>query len=387
MSAPRCYLDYNATTPLRPGARAAMVAVLEATGNPSSIHAEGRAARRVVEQARAQVAALVGAAADAIVFTAGATEGAALALSPTLAGPTAPRGVRRLLVCATEHAAVRHGHRFAEADVTVLPVDRHGVLRLDALASALADDGGSPALLALQAANNETGVLQPTRVAAQLVHAAGGLLVCDAVQMAGRMPFGLEESGADVALLSSHKIGGPQGVGAVALAPGVVLGAALVRGGGQERGARSGTENVAGIAGFGAATLESRDSESDRLAALQHRLEHGLAALDAEASVFGGAVARLPNTTAFAVPGMAAETLLIALDLAGLAVSSGSACASGKVARSHVLDAMGVPAILAQGALRLSTGWASTAADIDRFLTAFDVARRRMRKGPLPIAA
>lgn len=384
MPAPRCYLDYNATGPLRVSARAAMVAALDATGNPSSVHHEGRAARALVERARAQVAALVGSATDRVVFTSGATEAANLVLAPDLAGPTARTGTSRLLVGATEHFAVRQGHRFA--DITVLPTGADGILDLDALANILAQDG-RPALLALQAANNETGVLQPLRRAADLVHAAGGLLVCDAVQAVGRVPFSLCDSGADATLLSGHKIGGPQGTGAVVLADGVALGAPLVRGGGQERAARAGTENVPGLAGFGAAAAEAALLEVERLVGLRNHLETGLAAIDPDAVVFAVAAPRLPNTTCLAVPGTAAETLLIALDLAGLAVSSGSACSSGKVVRSHVLDAMGIPAELARGALRVSTGWASTAADIDRFLEAFDAALRRMRKRPLPAAA
>ncbi len=340
-----------------------------------------------MERARTQVAAILGVAAERVVFTSGATEAANLVLSPELSGRTARQGTRRILVGAVEHAAVRQGHRFAENATTVLPVQANGVLRLDALAVALAADGGSPALLALQAANSETGVIQPVREAADLVHKAGGLVVCDAVQMAGRLPFMLAEIGADAVLLSSHKLGGPQGAGAVVLAGGVTLGSALVRGGGQERGFRSGTENVAGLAGFGAAAEAVRELEAGRLMALRDRVEHGLAAIADDVVIFGSDAPRLPNTTAFAVPGTMAETLLIALDLAGIAVSSGSACSSGKVATSHVLAAMGVPRSLASGALRVSTGWASSGADIDRFLEAFGTALRRMRKRLLPAAA
>ena len=386
MSAPRCYLDYNATTPLRPGARAAVVAALDLTGNPSSVHGEGRQARQFVERARAQVGLCMGATPEAVLFTSGATEAANLVLCPELSGP-AVRGTRRLFVGATEHAAVRQGHRFPAEAVTVLPVDANGVLVLDALAFALAADGGTPALLALQAANNETGVLQPIREAADLVHAAGGLVVCDAVQAAGRVPFDLATSGAGAVLVSSHKMGGPQGAGAIVFAPGITPGPALLRGGGQERGLRSGTENVAGLSGFGMAAQETGRLEVDRLSALRARLERGIVASADDAAIFGSGASRLPNTTCLAVAGTAAETLLIALDLAGVAVSSGSACSSGKVARSHVLEAMGVAPGLAVGALRISTGWASTEADIDRFLEAFDGALRRMRRRPLPAAA
>jgi cysteine desulfurase len=388
MAALRCYLDYNATSPLRESAKQACVSALACVGNPSSIHYEGREARGLIEQARRQVGALVGAAHDRVVFTSGATEGANLVLMSGVCGRSGPQGVHRLLVSATEHAAVLRGHRFPEDRVAVLPVDRHGRLDLSALTDALSASGGSPALLAVQAANNETGVLQPVRRAADLVHAAGGLVVCDAVQIAGRLPFDMAESGADVALLSGHKIGGPQGTGAVVLADGVTLGPALLRGGGQERGLRSGTENVAGLAGFGAAAAEAATSEDARsLLGLRQHLEDGLMAVSGDLVVFGAEASRLPNTTCFAVPNLSAETLLIALDLEGFAISSGSACSSGKVSRSHVLEAMAIEPHLSKGALRVSFGWASTLDDATRFIERFGAVVRRMQRRPLAAAA
>ncbi|MCW6509737.1 cysteine desulfurase family protein [Lichenifustis flavocetrariae] len=388
MSASRCYLDYNATSPLRLSAREACVAALDLAGNASSIHREGREARRFIEDARRRVGGLFAAAPEQVVFTSGATEAANLMLTPELASPTAPRGIRRLLVQATEHSAVLRGHRFAPDAVTLLRVRPDGVIDLTGLAEALASDGGSPALLALQAANNETGVLQPLREAADLVHASGGLVACDAVQVAGRVAVSLADTGVDVACLSGHKLGGPQGTGAVVLRKGIVLGPAVLRGGGQERGSRSGTENVAGIAGFGAAAAEAGETDgTGRLSELQKLLEKGLADVAADVVVFGAAAPRLPNTTCFAVPHTSAEVLLIALDLAGIAVSTGSACSSGKVSRSHVLEAMGVGPHLSQGALRVSTGWASTTDDIARFLDAFGAALRRMHKRPFAAAA
>ena len=384
----RLYLDWNATAPLRSEARAAMVAALDLVGNASSIHAEGRAARFAVETARTELAGLVGTPARALVFTGGGTEAANLALTPSLRRGTEP-GCDLLLIAAGEHPCVLAGHRFPTAQVRVLPLDREGRLDLEALSAALAEAlrAGSKPMLALQAANNETGVVQPVSEAAQLVHRAGGCLVCDAVQMAGRLPLDSLVD-ADALFLSAHKIGGPKGLGALAFRDeSLHIHEALVRGGGQERGQRAGTENVAGIAGFGAAASAARRDlgvEAVRLAALRDELETRLRELFPDLVVFSADAARLPNTSAFAVPDMAAETLLMALDLAGVAVSSGSACSSGKVKPSHVLEAMGVPTALAKGALRVSLGWQTRAEDIDRFCETFqktirNVSARRRR--------
>lgn len=379
----RIYLDFNATAPLRPAAREAMMSILARPGNASSIHAEGRAARAAIEMARAEVGALCGVAAERVTFTSGATEAAALALAPALRVAEGDASPARLLVGSTEHAAVRRGHRFDPALVRPVPVDRHGIVDLGALRDLLACPGR--AVLALQAANGETGVVQPLAEAARLVHAAGGLVVCDAVQAAGRLR--LAALGADVLILSAHKIGGPQGIGAmVAMRDGLRV-APLLRGGDQERGLRSGTENVAGIAGFGAAAREAAAEVPDGLLALRQRLEAGLSRACPGLVVFGQGAPRLPNTVAFAVPGLANETALIAFDLSGFAVSTGSACASGKVSRSETLEAMGVDAHLRSGVLRVSLGWSSTAADVDAFLACAETMVRRMQVRPARAAA
>ena len=270
--------------------------------------------------------------------------------------------------------------------VSVAPLRSDGRIDLAALEESLAD-GGGPALLALQGANNETGVVQPVAEAAALVHARGGLVVCDAVQLAGRTPLDAQSLGADFLILSAHKFGGPKGVGAlIAAREGLSAGLPLLRGGGQERGARAGTENVAGIAGFGAAAKAVRRdvaAEAARLSALRDRLEAAILEAAPEAVIFGAGALRLANTTAFAVPGIAAATMLMRLDLAGVAASSGSACSSGKVTRSHVLAAMGVAPEIAAGAIRLSLGWASSEADVERFGEAFasTVTALRARRG------
>ncbi|WP_454628838.1 cysteine desulfurase family protein [Bradyrhizobium cenepequi] len=360
----RVYLDWNATTPLRPEAKAAMAAAWELCGNPSSVHAEGRQARRLVEDARSAIAAAVGGRAQDVVFASGGTEANVLALTPGLRrGEGAP--VQRLLVSAIEHASVLSGGRFAAEAIETIAVTSSGVLDLDDLRSKLAD--GPPALVSVMLANNETGALQPVTEAAGIVHAAGGLLHVDAIQAFGKMPFDLGPLQADLVTLSAHKIGGPKGVGAVILAEGVERLEPLLRGGGQELGRRAGTENVAGISAFGAVTkaaMAALSNDTVRLRALRDRLEAGLREIDG-IIVFSDGVPRLPNTTLFTAPGLKAETAVIGFDLAGIAVSSGSACSSGKVQPSHVLSAMGFRPDLAQGAVRLSLGWSTSATDID----------------------
>lgn len=360
----RIYLDWNATTPLRPEARQAMAAAWELSGNPSSVHAEGRQARRVVEEARARVAGAVGASPRDLVFTSGGTEANALALTPGLRrGPGPP--VERLLVSAIEHASVLSGGRFPAGAIEQIGVARSGLLDLDRLRAQLA--GGSPALVSVMLANNETGAIQPIGEAAEIVHQAGGLLHVDAIQAFGKIPFDINVLGADLMTLSAHKIGGPKGVGALILADGVLGFEPSLRGGGQELGRRAGTENVPGIAGFGAAALAAMSTlehDAPRIEALRSRLESGLQRTPG-VIVFSGEVPRLPNTVLFAVPGLRAETAVIGFDLAGIAVSSGSACSSGKVQPSHVLEAIGFGPELAQGAVRLSLGWSTTSQDID----------------------
>ena len=381
MQQPRLYLDHNATSPLRPVAAAAMVAALRLSGNASSIHAEGRAARAVIEEAREKLAALVGAKAKNVVFTSGGTEAACLALTPALGrAGVAPPG--RLLLGASEHACVLNGHRFDKAAASVIGVQPDGVIDLAALDAALAQ--GGPALVALQGANNETGVIHPVAEAAALVHAAGGLLVCDAVQLAGRMPCTINALGADVLIVSAHKFGGPKGTGALVFASDCLqLASPLLRGGGQERGLRAGTENIAAIAGFGAAAAEAAaglSGEAERLAGLRAVIEADIDRAVPGACFLCHNALRLPNTVAFSVPGVSAETLLIALDLAGVAVSSGSACSSGKVATSHVLTAMGVAPELARGAVRVSLGWSTTAEEAAEFGQRFEAVLRRLRQ-------
>ena len=377
----RLYLDHNATSPLRPEAADAVAAALRLPGNASSIHAEGRAARAVIEAARAQVAALVGARAKNVVFTSGGTEAANLALTPGFSRAGSPRPVR-LLVGATEHACVLQGHRFEAAAVTRIACGPDGAIDLAALRAALAK--GGPAMLALQAANNETGLLQPVAEAATLVHAVGGVVVCDAVQFCGKLPCDIGALGADALFLSAHKFGGPKGAGALVFAADSLhLAEPLLRGGGQERGLRAGTENIAAIAGFGAAAGAAAfglAAQAAMQASLRAALEAGIRAAAPDAVFFGEEAARLPNTASFAIPGVRAETLLIALDLAGVAASSGSACSSGKVAPSHVLAAMGVAPELASGALRLSTGWSTTAAEAANFGERFAAVIQRLRQ-------
>jgi cysteine desulfurase len=375
----RAYLDYNATAPLRAEAREAALSAMETTGNPSSIHTEGRAARRIVEDARSEVARLAGGSARWVTFVSGGTEAANAALNPLFGGGQNSAPLERLIVSAGEHACVLSGHRFPIAEVAPLLPD--GRVDLDWLEDACRRPGR--ALVALQGANNETGVIQPVAEAAALVHAVDGFLFCDAVQMAGRMACDIAALGADALMLSAHKMGGLKGAGALIVArAGVSLGTPLMRGGGQERGGRAGTESVATIAAFGAAAracMAELDAEPTRLTKLRDRLTAAVRAVAEDTVVFAETAPRLPNTVCFAVPGVEAATLMIALDLAGAAVSSGSACSSGKIAPSHVLAAMGVRPELARGAIRLSLGWASTETDVERFAAAFASVMARMR--------
>jgi cysteine desulfurase len=366
----RVYLDWNATTPLRPEARAAMVAAYDLVGNPSSVHAEGREARRLVEAARTTLANAAGALPRNVVFTSAGTEANALALSP---GLRARAGVpaERLLVSAVEHASVLAGGRFAADAITEIRVTRSGVVDLDHLDALLRS--GPPALVSIMAANNETGALQPIAEAARIVHDAGGLLHVDAIQAFGKIPFDIKAVGADLATFSAHKIGGPKGVGALVVSEGLSGLEPVLRGGGQELGRRAGTENVAGIAAFGAAVtaaLQALPEDADRVKTLRNRLEKGLREV-AGAIIISEDTKRLPNTTLFTAPGLKAETAVIGFDLEGIGVSFGSACSSGKVQPSHVLTAMGFDPGVAQGAVRLSLGWSTREADIDRCLEAW----------------
>ena len=381
MAPSRLYLDNNATTPLRPSVRAAMLAAFDLAGNASSIHGEGRAARAMIEEARRHVAALVGAKAKNVIFTSGGTEAANLALTPHLHVGGERRPFDRLLVLATEYLCVLSGHRFLADQVTLLPVTSSGAIDRHDLEEALARE--ERCVVAVQAANNETGVLQSIHAIADKVHAHGGVLVCDAVQAAGKIKLDMDELGADMLFLSAHKFGGPKGAGALVLGSDRLhIADPQVKGGGQERGFRAGTENVAAIAGFGQAAQDAANwvAEAARLKDLRDELEAAVRHGAPDIVLFGHDAERLPNTLNFAVPGVSAETLLMALDLAGIAASSGSACSSGKVKSSHVLAAMKVPSELAAGAIRLSLGWASTRQDVEEFENRFGGLVAKLRK-------
>ena len=365
----RVYLDWNATAPLRREAREAMAAAMEVVGNPSSVHAEGRRARGLMEDARAAIAAGVGAEPGNVIFTSGGTEANALALGKGL--QKSKQTIDRLIVSSIEHASVLAGGQFAPDRIARLPVPRSGVVDLDALRTMLV--GAPPALVSVMLANNETGAIQPIAEVADLVHEAGGLLHVDAVQAFGKIDFTINGLNADLLSISAHKIGGPVGIGALILAPNQIGPHALIRGGGQERGRRAGTENVPAIAGFGAAAkaaAPTRAGDLDRIENLRNRLEEGLRHTRGSI-IISKDVARLPNTTLFAVPGLKAETAVVGFDLEGVAVSSGSACSSGKVQPSHVLEAMGYGPEMTRSAIRFSLGWGTTDADVDRAIKAW----------------
>lgn len=373
------YLDYNATAPLRPEARAALLAALEAPANPSSVHRYGRSARGIADTARGQVAELVGAEARRVVFTSGGTEANNLALRLAIEGAA---GVKSLVVTGIEHDSVLRPARHSGLPVYEVVAGADGVVRLAAIEATLAAARSAhpgPALVAVMLANNETGALQPVAEAARLAHANQSLLLCDAVQAAGKIPVDLGQLDADFLTLSAHKLGGPTGVGALVLRDDWTP-APILRGGGQEKGMRAGTENLPGIAGFGAAAAAAQSGlyGMKGVAALRDRLQAGLLAACPEAPVYGGAV-RLPNTLCIGMPGVPAETQVMALDLAGVAVSAGSACSSGKVTPSHVLTAMGLPEQAAREAIRFSLGWASSPADIDHAIEAWSKLWRRKR--------
>jgi cysteine desulfurase len=363
------YLDANATEPLRPKARAAMLAAMGVTGNPSSVHGAGRAARRILEDARESLAARFGAVPANLVFTSGGTEADALAIHALGAG-------RRLIVCATEHDAVRA----AAPGAITLPVDRDGVADLAALEALLT--ALPSALVCLMLANNETGIVQPVAKAATLCRRHGALLHVDAVQAAGRMNVSFAGPGAHSMAISSHKLGGPPGAGALLLAPEITAIAPLITGGGQERGRRGGTPPLPAIAGF-AAAAEVADG-AEYLAPLRDAAE--AVAVAEGAVVCGGGAERLANTTCLALPGVRADAQVIALDLDGVAVSAGAACSSGKVAVSHVLAAMGLGPLAGQ-AIRVSLPWNARADDVAAFAVAYRRMADRLRNALAPRAA
>jgi cysteine desulfurase len=359
------YLDANATQPLRPLARDAVLATLAVTGNPSSVHRAGRQVRRIVEDAREAIAAAFGATPADLVFTSGGTEANAIAIHALSAG-------RRTLISAIEHDAVR----FAAAGAAVLPVCPGGVLDLPALERQLGD--GVPSLVCLMLANNETGVIQPVPAAAAICRRHGALLHVDAVQAAGRIPVGLDRLGAHSLAISAHKLGGPAGVGALLLAPDAPFAAPLIGGGGQERGRRGGTPATALIAGFAAAAQAARADDLMALAEWRDTAER--AATACGAVICGDPAHRLPNTTCLALPGVAAGVQVIALDLENIAVSAGAACSSGKVQTSHVLQAMGLSTLAGQ-AIRVSLPWNVTPADIAAFAAAYRRVADRLHSG------
>jgi len=354
------YLDANATQALRPVAREAMMAAWEHTGNPSSVHGAGRAARRVLEDARETLALRFGGRPAGLIFTSGGTEADVLAIHAM-----APN--RRIIVSAIEHDAIRA----AVPGAAVLPVRSDGVADLRALATILAD--GVQSLLCLMLANNETGVIQPVAEAVALCRAHGALLHVDAVQAAGRIPVDLAALGAHSLALSSHKLGGPAGIGALLLAADAPFSGPLIAGGGQELRRRGGTQPVALAAGFAAAA--GAPDDATRLAALRDAAEAG--AVAAGAIVIGATAPRLPNTTCLALPGVRADAQVIALDLEGVAVSAGSACSSGKVATSHVLQAMGL-GVLAGNAIRVSLPWNASEVDVEAFIAAYQRSTARL---------
>lgn len=373
------YLDHNATSPIRPEAEDAVLRALRHGGNPSSVHASGRAARAMVETARSQVAALAGGPASGLVFASGGTEANAHAIFSAVAA-----GSRRLIVSAIEHDCATASAKASGAAVDILPVDARGVADLDWLARRLDawDAADGRPFLALMLVNNETGVIQPAAEAAALVRAAGGWLHIDAVQAAGKVRMDFHTLGADTLALSAHKLGGPQGVGAVIFGSGASPSPRL-HGGGQERNRRAGTENVAGIAGFGAAAeAAARDIDQAQDQAAWRDAAAARLVAEAGVTVMGQGAPVAPNTLCFAAAGFASELQVMQLDLAGVMVSAGSACSSGKVKASHVLAAMGQDD-LAGCAIRASGGWNSSAEDwtrlVDVWLEAYarHLARRR----------
>lgn len=381
------YLDHNAGAPLRPVVRDRMVDVMMDAGNASSVHGAGRRARGRVEEAREQVALLCGSNSKNVTFVSGGTEANMTALTPIWRDQGAPVYLESLLRGATEHPSVVSGGRFPASMHHSLPVDADGRVMLDSLRDKLS--GAGPVLVSVMAANNETGVLQPLSDIGALVRQAGGFLHVDAVQAAGRIPIDMDAWQADVISLSAHKFGGPQGIGAVVVRSGARVPSALISGGGQENWRRAGTENVAAITGFGVAAQCAAIDVAERggLAEFRDRIEAEVSGLCPDTVVFGREAERLVNTSCFAIPGVPAETALIAFDLEHISLSSGSACSSGKVSVSHVLTAMGVDEAAARCALRVSLGWNTADRDIDRFLNVLPGVVDRLNPGACHRAA
>jgi cysteine desulfurase len=372
------YLDHNASAPLLPNAREAVVSALAMTGNPSSVHGAGRALRKLIDDARDDVAVLAGAEAKQVVFTGSATE----ALTQAIAGGVKAFGISRVVVCATDHSAALKAAEASGVSVRVVGVDTDGVIDLEALARMIetADAANEKLLVAVSCVNNETGVIQPRGRIEAMVGPTPHILVIDSVQAFGKLALDFAASATDMMAVSAHKIGGPAGIGAL-LVKGHCDTVRLIPGGGQEQGRRGGTESAALIAGFGAACRANAEAfDIGRVSALLSEFEDRLVALAPDVVIFGSGVERVGTVCNFAVPGITNTVAMMSLDLAGVAVSSGSACSSGKVGRSHVLSAMGIAPELSECGLRVSLGWTSTAADIDAFFAAFETVLNRHRR-------
>ncbi|MGI9366032.1 MAG: cysteine desulfurase family protein [Rhizobiaceae bacterium] len=386
MSSPRAYLDYNASAPMRPQVVASMNEVFAQPGNASSVHGEGRHYRKLIELARNQLADLVHGESDGVTFTSSATEAAHLALTPDIHSDGQLRAADRLYVLATEHPCVLAGGRFETDQIVTVPVKANGLVDLEALNALVNQNGEHIPYLAIQLANSETGIIQPVAEASTMIRLKGGYTLCDAVQAVGRIDVDISDLGVDFLILSAHKIGGPQGIGALISAHQVLTLPAVIRGGGQESNRRAGTENTAAIAGFGvAAELASQQLENiSEIKLLRDSIEASLLpicagnGLNDRLTIFGADVDRVCNTCLFGVEGLRAETALIAFDLDGVAVSSGSACSSGKVGGSHVLKAMQVDDTVARGAIRVSLGWNSTRNDVEKFEKSFARITKRL---------
>ncbi len=383
------YLDYNATAPVKPAVIDAMTAALREGGNPSSVHAPGRAARLAVEEARIKLANLLGAAAENIIFTSGGTEAANQAICTAV-------GIKRVLISAIEHDCVLAAANASRMVVQEIPVTIDGLVDLEALEAMLAQGEGEEsgagragrALVSVMLANNETGVIQPIAAVAEIAHAHGALVHTDATQAPGKIAVDFTALGVDLLSMSAHKIGGPQGIGALIHRPGLEV-RPFIAGGGQERGRRSGTENVAGIVALGAAAeLATGDLEKAvGIAALRDSMEAAILQASSDSIIFGARAPRLPNTSFFTMPGVPGETQVMAMDLAGYAISSGSACASGKVKRSRVLVGMGANDSDAVNAIRVSLGPTTTDEDVDGFLLAWTAFLEKKRaQNPLEAA-
>ena len=366
------YLDYNATAPVRPEVADAIRASLGRVGNASSVHRAGRLARAALDEARDYIASLVNVPSGGIIFTSGGTEANNLALKGV--------GSHRLMISAIEHGSVLATALVADPETLILPVDGNGLLDLTELEAAL-DRESKPALVSIMLANNETGVIEPVARAAEIAHRHDALVHCDAIQAVGKVPVDFQELGIDLMSLSAHKIGGPQGVGVLIVQDEISLAAQII-GGGQERGRRSGTENIPGIVGLGVAAQLALKNISDyaRIETLRDQMEQRLLEIDRNVEVFSADVERLPNTSCLTMPGVPNEIQVMALDLAGIEVSAGAACSSGKVSPSHVLEAMGVPVESAETAIRVSLGEDTRQEDIDRLITAWgDIFHRLAR--------